>query len=89
MMMENEGEARIKSSYRGNYDRLTRVKKRYDPDTPQPKHPTGPLRRGGQAGFGRIADISVAATAGRWLRRVPGTADRFTPSVQANREALI
>jgi FAD/FMN-containing dehydrogenase len=32
MMMEDEGEARIRASYRGNYDRLTRVKKRYDPD---------------------------------------------------------
>lgn len=31
MMMEDEGEARIRASYRGNYDRLTRVKKRYDP----------------------------------------------------------
>ncbi len=31
-MMEDEGEGRIKASYRGNYDRLTRVKKRYDPD---------------------------------------------------------
>jgi FAD/FMN-containing dehydrogenase len=31
-MMEDEGKDRIKASYRGNYDRLTRVKKRYDPD---------------------------------------------------------
>ena len=47
MMMEDEGEERIKASYRGNYDRLTRVKKRYDPDQPlqdQPKHPPGALR---------------------------------------------
>jgi FAD/FMN-containing dehydrogenase len=32
MMMEDEGEARIRASYRGNYDRLTQIKKRYDPD---------------------------------------------------------
>ena len=30
-MMEDEGEARIRASYRGNYDRLTQIKKRYDP----------------------------------------------------------
>jgi FAD/FMN-containing dehydrogenase len=30
-MMEDEGEGRIRASYRGNYDRLTQVKKRYDP----------------------------------------------------------
>jgi FAD/FMN-containing dehydrogenase len=29
--MMNEGQDRIKASYRGNYDRLTRVKDRYDP----------------------------------------------------------
>ena len=27
----NEGQDRIKASYRGNYDRLTQVKQRYDP----------------------------------------------------------
>ena len=31
MMMEDEGEERIRAAYRGNYDRLTQVKKRYDP----------------------------------------------------------
>ena len=31
MMMEDEGEERIRAAYRGNYDRLSRVKKRYDP----------------------------------------------------------
>ena len=31
MMMEDEGAARVKASYRGNYDRLTQVKRRYDP----------------------------------------------------------
>jgi FAD/FMN-containing dehydrogenase len=31
MMMEDEGEQRIKASYRGNYDRLSQIKKRYDP----------------------------------------------------------
>jgi FAD/FMN-containing dehydrogenase len=30
-MMEDEGGARIRASYRGNYDRLTQIKKRYDP----------------------------------------------------------
>ena len=29
--MMNEGQDRIKASYRGNYDRLTQVKRRYDP----------------------------------------------------------
>jgi len=28
----NEGQDRIKASYRGNYDRLVQVKNRYDPD---------------------------------------------------------
>jgi hypothetical protein len=28
----NEGQERIKASYRGNYDRLTRLKKKYDPN---------------------------------------------------------
>ena len=28
----DEGQDRIKAAYRGNYDRLTRVKQRYDPD---------------------------------------------------------
>ena len=30
--MMNEGQDRIRSSYRGNYERLARVKHRYDPD---------------------------------------------------------
>jgi FAD/FMN-containing dehydrogenase len=28
----NEGQDRIKASYRGNYDRLVQVKDRYDPE---------------------------------------------------------
>jgi FAD/FMN-containing dehydrogenase len=32
VMMEDEGEARIRASYGDNYERLTRVKKRYDPE---------------------------------------------------------
>jgi FAD/FMN-containing dehydrogenase len=31
MMMQDEGEARVKSAYRNNFDRLAQVKKRYDP----------------------------------------------------------
>jgi FAD/FMN-containing dehydrogenase len=31
-MMMNEGEDRIRASYRGNYDRLSRIKSVYDPD---------------------------------------------------------
>ena len=31
LMMEDEGEERIRAAYRGNYDRLSRIKKRYDP----------------------------------------------------------
>ncbi|HEY9378305.1 MAG TPA: FAD-binding oxidoreductase [Jiangellaceae bacterium] len=31
MMMEDEGAARIRASYRGNYDRLTQLKRHYDP----------------------------------------------------------
>jgi FAD/FMN-containing dehydrogenase len=27
-----EGQDRVRASYRGNYDRLARVKRRYDPD---------------------------------------------------------
>ena len=28
----NEGQDRVKASYRGNYDRLAQIKNRYDPD---------------------------------------------------------
>ncbi|HEX4563460.1 MAG TPA: FAD-binding oxidoreductase [Solirubrobacteraceae bacterium] len=31
-MMMDEGDERVRASYRGNYDRLARVKKTYDPD---------------------------------------------------------
>jgi FAD/FMN-containing dehydrogenase len=30
--MMNEGQDRIRASYRGNYDRLAEIKRRYDPD---------------------------------------------------------
>jgi Berberine and berberine like len=30
--LTNEGQDRVKASYRGNYDRLAQVKRRYDPD---------------------------------------------------------
>ena len=30
--MMDEGPDRVRASYRGNYDRLTRIKRRYDPD---------------------------------------------------------
>jgi hypothetical protein len=31
-MMMDEGQERVRASYRGNYDRLARIKKEYDPD---------------------------------------------------------
>jgi hypothetical protein len=31
-MMMDEGQDRVKASYRGNYDRLVEVKRRYDPN---------------------------------------------------------
>jgi FAD/FMN-containing dehydrogenase len=31
MMMEDEGRGRVRAAYRGNYDRLVQVKRRYDP----------------------------------------------------------
>jgi FAD/FMN-containing dehydrogenase len=31
-MMMDEGQDRVKASYRGNYDRLVEVKRSYDPD---------------------------------------------------------
>jgi hypothetical protein len=31
-MMGDEGDARIKATYGGNLDRLTQVKRKYDPD---------------------------------------------------------
>jgi FAD/FMN-containing dehydrogenase len=31
MMME-EGQERVRASYRGNYDRLARIKSQYDPE---------------------------------------------------------
>ena len=30
--MMNEGEERIKASYKGNYDRLVEIKRKYDPN---------------------------------------------------------
>ena len=30
--MMNEGQARVKASYRNNYNRLNKIKKRYDPE---------------------------------------------------------
>ena len=30
-MMDDEGEDRVKASYRGNYERLVAVKNKYDP----------------------------------------------------------
>jgi FAD/FMN-containing dehydrogenase len=32
MMMHDQGEKRVRASYRGNYDRLVEVKRCYDPD---------------------------------------------------------
>jgi FAD/FMN-containing dehydrogenase len=41
----DEGQDRVKASYRGNYDRLAQVKRRYDPDNTfhvnQNIHPAG------------------------------------------------
>jgi FAD/FMN-containing dehydrogenase len=31
-MMMDEGEERVRASYRGNYDRLAGIKRTYDPD---------------------------------------------------------
>jgi FAD/FMN-containing dehydrogenase len=31
MMMENDGRDRVRAAYRGNYDRLVQIKRRYDP----------------------------------------------------------
>ena len=31
MMMEDEGRDRVRAAYRGNYDRLVEIKRRYDP----------------------------------------------------------
>ena len=31
MMMEDDGRDRVRAAYRGNYDRLVEVKRRYDP----------------------------------------------------------
>jgi FAD/FMN-containing dehydrogenase len=31
MMMEDDGRARVRAAYRGNYERLVQVKRRYDP----------------------------------------------------------
>jgi FAD/FMN-containing dehydrogenase len=30
--MEDEGQDRVRASYKGNFDRLAQVKRRYDPD---------------------------------------------------------
>ena len=45
-MMDDEGEARVKAAYGGNYDRLASLKKKYDPGEPlpcEPEHPPGGL----------------------------------------------
>ena len=43
--MMDEGQARVKATYRGNYDRLAQVKATYDPDNVfrvnQNIHPAG------------------------------------------------
>jgi len=31
-MMDDEGQERVKGSYRENYDRLAKIKRKYDPD---------------------------------------------------------
>jgi len=33
MMMEDEGRDRVRAAYRGNYERLVEIKRRYDPAT--------------------------------------------------------
>ena len=43
-MMMDEGQERVRASYRDNYDRLAQVKATYDPDNVvprQPEHPAG------------------------------------------------
>ena len=45
-MMDDEGEARVKAAYSGNYDRHASLKKKYDPGEPvpcEPEHPPGGL----------------------------------------------
>ena len=32
MMMDDEGQERVRASYRDNYDRLAKIKAKYDPD---------------------------------------------------------
>ena len=47
----NEGQDRVKASYRGNYDRLAQIKNRYDPDNifhiNQNIQPASPAKPGG------------------------------------------
>ena len=41
-MMMDEGQERVRASYRDNYDRLAQIKGRYDPEnlfSRQPEHP--------------------------------------------------
>ena len=32
MMMDDEGQERVRAAYRHNYERLTQIKRKYDPD---------------------------------------------------------
>jgi FAD/FMN-containing dehydrogenase len=32
MMMDDEGQERVRASYRHNYERLAQIKRKYDPD---------------------------------------------------------
>jgi FAD/FMN-containing dehydrogenase len=57
-MMADEGETRIQATYRGNYDRLTRIKARYDPGNLFRVNQNIPPRPGGLAPDS--ADMGVA-----------------------------
>ena len=50
-MMEDEGDGWIRASDRGNYDRLSQIKKRHDPDNFSTLTKTSHRRRRGGAGI--------------------------------------
>ena len=62
----DEGQERVRETYRDNYDRLARIKARYDPNEPLPRQPEHPARLSGDR----------TKPAGRGARRAVGRGDR-------------
>ena len=70
-MMDDEGEARVRATYGGNYDRLASLKKQYDPSEPvqgEPEHPPGFLAAGALEKRKEAGAWETKLDIGEWLR---------------------